>query len=244
MYFELPETNIRIIGSMHRFPADTASLPDWITAAYEWSEDLIFEADNTHFLKYMHQSTGSKLQKQLTPETWAHLTELWPDHLPSLDLIRPWAVLLIAPALTFASVEGVEDALLKRAADESKEIRYLETMEAFAAGCDLAPIDDVIQGIELLFSDLTVPKRGLEAIHGAWVRRDLRGVYEAAAESLMFKNPSFRDVMLRNRNQAWASNLATLFGTPKRTLVVVGALHLHGPENFLSLLRTDTRSLG
>lgn len=240
MYFEIPNSNIRVVGSMHRVPPDEASMPEWIVSAYEWCEELIMEADTTDAISYMKQPPAGTLQEKLTPDTWAQLGEIWKLPIP-LEEMRPWAVLLIAPSHTFQSVDGVEPYLHRRADADAKNIRYLETMDAFTARCDTAPLGDIAQGIESLVADLTKPSRVFEGLHSNWSKGDLNGLYEVAERLPTFQNPRIHDILLRSRNRAWATELSSVLNTSRRTLVVVGALHLVGPDNLLTLLEREVR---
>lgn len=243
MYFELPGTNIRLIGSLHRFPQSQPSVPQWINDAYEWSEHLIFEADKTGLLAYVAQPASSQLREQLATDTWKRLVDLWPEHLGALVSTKPWAVLLFAPLLTFVTADGVEDALIKLAVNDGKHVDYLETLAAFSAGCELVPIAEVVRGIEAIFADFSLPRRNLEAMHAAWLKQDLLGVYEIAIQHGMLRNPAMRDAILRVRNKAWATKLAAQLSTPKRTLIVVGSLDLAGPDSLFAFLEHEGRPI-
>jgi uncharacterized protein len=58
-----------------------------------------------------------------------------------------------------------------------------------------------------------------------------------AAESPIFSLPGIRSAILDARNCAWAPRVRETLDTPKRTLVVVGALHLCGPGNLIERLQ-------
>lgn len=43
MYFEIPDRDIRILGSLHILPPGTSSLPAWASDAYEWAAVMAIE---------------------------------------------------------------------------------------------------------------------------------------------------------------------------------------------------------
>ena len=43
MYFEIPGSNVRMLGSMHMVPAGTVAAPPWTEGAYDWCEALVHE---------------------------------------------------------------------------------------------------------------------------------------------------------------------------------------------------------
>jgi uncharacterized protein YbaP (TraB family) len=61
-------------------------------------------------------------------------------------------------------------------------------------------------------------------------------VHRIANESPMFNLPGIRHAILDARNRAWAARLTDSLSRPERTLVVVGALHLCGPDNLIDCL--------
>jgi hypothetical protein len=64
MYYEIIGTQVRLAGSLHRLPVGSPGMPDRIWRAYEWSEELMFEADATDALKYFF-SIGPSLKTKI-----------------------------------------------------------------------------------------------------------------------------------------------------------------------------------
>lgn len=241
MYLQLTGTNVRLLGSMHLFPASSRRTPPWIAEAYDWAEALVFESDPPAILPFLTggvQGGAGQLHAFLPADAWAQLQAAWPPEGPlaPLDGLRPWAALIVAPTLFQQVVEGVEPRMLRSALAESKPYRYLESAEEVAATLETISLDVVGAALALLMSDLAEPQRTLERMHAAWVEGDLPAVQQIAAESPMFNLPGIRHAILDARNRAWAARLTALLARPERTLVVVGALHLCGPGNLLECL--------
>jgi uncharacterized protein YbaP (TraB family) len=226
MYLQLTGTQVRLLGSMHLFPAASPRMPAWVSQAFEWAETLVFESDAQSILPFLKREGGQSLEHALPPEVLAPLSEL-----------RPWAAMMLAPTLCQRVVEGVEPRMLREAAAQAKPHRYLETAEEVVASLESIPLPAICTGLELLLADPTEPQRTLERMQAAWLRRDLQGVYEVAAESPMFSLPGIRSAILDARNHAWAPRVREALDNPARTLVVVGALHLCGPDNLIERLQ-------
>lgn len=238
MYLQLANTQVRLLGSMHLFPAASPRMPAWVSQAFDWAETLVFESDAQSVLPFLKRVGGQSLEHVLPPEVWRRLDASWPSAglLAPLSELRPWAAMMVAPTLCQRVVEGVEPRMLREAAAQAKPYRFLETAEEVVASLESIPLPAIRTGLELLLADLTEPQRTLERMHAAWLRRDLQGVYDVAAESPMFSLPGMRSAILDARNHAWAPRVREAPEAPTRTLVVVGALHLCGPGNLIERL--------
>lgn len=241
MYLQLTGTNVRLLGSMHLFPATSRRTPPWLVQAYDWAESLVFESDPPSILPFLSAPAhdhASRLQPFVSADTWTRLQSLWPVEgiLAPLEALRPWAALIVAPTLFQQVVEGVEPRMLRSAIAQGKPYEFLETAEEVAALLGSIPLDAIGAALDLLMADTGEPQRTLERMHEAWLFADLNAVQQIAAESPMFNLHGIRHAILDARNRAWAARLETLLARPERTLVVVGALHLCGPENLLDCL--------
>ncbi len=241
MYLQLTGTQLRLLGSMHLFPATSRRTPPWIAEAYDWAESLVLESDAPTILPFLKAATpagAERLRPLLSDDAWQRLNAVWPTEGPLAPLaeLRPWAALIVAPTLFQQVVEGVEPRLLRSALTQGKPYRYLETAQDVAASLDSIPLDAIAAALDLLMADLTEPQRTLEKMHAAWIDGDLPAVQRIAVESPMFNLPGIREAILDARNRAWAAHLTALIERPERTLVVVGALHLCGPGNLIECL--------
>jgi uncharacterized protein len=238
MYLELTGTNVRLLGSMHLFPASSPRMPAWVAQAFDWSEILVFESDAPAILPLLKREPGTSLEQDLPADVWRRLDPTWPSAGPLAPLseLRPWAALMVAPTLCQRVVEGVEPRMLREATAQAKPYRYLETAAEVAASLESIPLSAVCTGLELLLADLTEPQRMLDRMQEAWLRRDTEAVYRIAAESPMFRLPGIRSALLDGRNRAWAPHVRRALDSKERTLVVVGALHLAGEGSLIECL--------
>ncbi|MFM0337831.1 TraB/GumN family protein [Paraburkholderia fungorum] len=241
MYLQLTGTAIRLLGSMHLFPATSRRTPPWIAEAYDWAEALVFESDPPAilpFLKAGPHDGADQLQPLLSADAWSQLQAAWPADglLAPLAGLRPWAALIVAPTLFQQVVEGVEPRMLRSAIAQAKPYQYLETAQEVVASLETISLETVGAALGLLMADLKEPQRTLERMHEAWLHGDLPAVHQIATESPMFDLPGIRHAILDARNRAWAARVNAMRGRPERTLVVVGALHLCGPGNLIECL--------
>jgi uncharacterized protein YbaP (TraB family) len=239
MYLQLTGTQVRLLGSMHLFPAASPRVPAWVSQAFDWAETLVFESDAQSIWPFLKREGGPSLEHMLPPEVWRRLDASWPTAgvLAPLSELRPWAAMMVAPTLCQRVVEGVEPRMLREAAAQAKPYRFLETAEEVVTSLESIPLPAICTGLELLLADLTEPQRTLERMQAAWLRRDLQAIYDVAAESPMFNLPGIRSAILDARNRAWTPRVREALDNPARTLVVVGALHLCGPDNLVERLQ-------
>jgi uncharacterized protein YbaP (TraB family) len=248
MYFQLPGTNVRLLGSMHLFPATSRRTPPWLADAYDWADALVFESDPATILPLLRadaQAGAARLRALMRAQTWSQLQALWPleGPLAPLEALHPWAALIVAPTLLQQAVEGVEPRMMRSANAQAKPYRYLETARDVADALGALALDTVAAALELLMADRAEPQRTLERMHAAWLEGDLQEIERIAVEAPMFDLPGMRDAILTVRNRAWATQLGGFLGTHERTLVVVGALHLCGPGNLLDCLEQPVQSV-
>lgn len=241
MYFQLFGTNVRLLGSMHMFPAANPNMPAWVAQAYEWSESLVFESDPSTILPLFKSQAGQSLKGLLSPEVLSVLEAFWPTNGPlsPLNEMRPWAALLLAATLNQQTSEGVEPRFLRSVVENSKPFWFLETTQEVAAAFESVPLEEVQASLALLVSDLSAPQRMLNQMHIAWLQRDLKGVHDVASQSPSFAFPGIRSAILDRRNRAWAPVINDALENPERTLIVVGALHLYGQGNLIECLGRD-----
>ena len=228
MYFEFPNTNVRVLGSLHMVPVGSDEVPSWARNAYDWCESLVVEHDPPSLLP-LFKSNGSP-PCQLQPRIVAALEKFWPSQGPLSPLgeLRPWAVLIGLAVLNQQAVGGIEPNFLRWAVEHAKPVRYLETASDVVRSFDSALLEDIEKSIEIALPDLPLFQRRFIEMHSAWLSRDRERLLSVAASAPLFSLPSLRQAVLENRNRAWAPIVERMLHTSERTLVVVGALHLCG----------------
>ena len=233
MYWNAIGTNVRFLGSMHILPKENSGLPTWAMEAFDWAEDVAFESDPTTIAPYVRTSNPTHLSDNLTPATWNTLSTLWSQAGAHgvLEAMRPWAVLLTSSVFAQSHVPGIEPQFIEWAKQRSKPVHFLETAESLVNNFDSAPLNEICQALESLANDLAAPQRLLNAMYAAWMDADIKSLYSIADQSPAFNLPGIRHAVLLARNREWLPRVEHLLQSPRRTLIAVGALHLHGPGN-------------
>jgi uncharacterized protein YbaP (TraB family) len=236
MYFEIVGTQVRLAGSIHRVPAASPGVLGWIWGAYDWSEELIFEADATDALKHFF-SKGLSLKTRLPGSTWDALSRVWPPpSMANLESMKPWGVLLHLPHLAIASKEGVEPLLTARAKQDGKPIRYLETMSGFASLADGVSDSVYAPLIAKAASDLPQLAKTMLEVYAAWASGRIENIEAVLPRTILGESPLVKTVVMDLRNANWIPAILEALRAEKRTLIVVGALHLPQPTGLMALL--------
>lgn len=231
MYFEIPSTNVRVLGSMHMVPAGALAVPPWAADAYNWCEALVHEHLNDDALAIMR--ADSPLSDVISPGAWRAIETLILDghRRAILDGLRPWAAALHLTVWAQQLEPGIELAFLNRRAIDQKPLDTLETASELRAAFDSVPVREVEEVIVACLRDASIAQSRFVHLHAAWLARDRAAMYAVASGSPFGASAAMWNAGIVRRNRDWASKLQPLLATNRRTLVVVGAMHLCGPGN-------------
>lgn len=238
-----------LMGTIHALPAPV----DWHSApidqALAASDSLVLEvaavdddARTARIFAELSQSPGlPPLSGRIGPDLQDELAhELAKGGLDAAKLgsTETWAAaLMLAQALQgenqSSSANGIDRALVKAAGTrtisefEGAE-RQLRLFDALPEAQQRALLREVVQG---------APKALAESrrIETAWKKGDMAAI-EATDHTGMLADPALRDVLLVQRNLAWAEQLTALLGHGGKPFVAVGAMHLAGAQGLPALL--------
>jgi uncharacterized protein YbaP (TraB family) len=161
--------------------------------------------------------------------------------LAALGGVEPWfaGLAVVAQALArdgYVADAGVERVVQERAAADAKEILGLETLDE-----QLAALDSMDLGVQREFllkalDDAQKPAEELRRFLRAWREGDDAALASELATEFAGMPDLYRSLMVE-RNRDWAVKIASLLQQPQDYLVVVGALHLVGPDGLVLMLR-------
>lgn len=245
MYFQLHDSNVRLLGSMHLLPQG-AEMPSWVYDAYQWSEIVCLEHDTEALVPMLKNNNGRLFQADVPMSVVKRYQSFWPKTGPvsPLSAMRPWAALMLAPvfARSEAGVSGVENHLRDCASRDGKPIAYLETPGQFIAAGESTPISEVRTALKLGLPALERSAEFFRAMFEAWSIGDIDGCEKVALQGPGF-TPVIRAALLDSRNSSWAPRIREAIASGRRTLVAVGALHLAGPNSVQDVLGLPTTRL-
>ena len=74
------------------------------------------------------------------------------------------------------------------------------------------------------------------ALKSAWLTGDMKKMAEVGIEPMLKDFPDTYKSLIFNRNKAWIPKIETMLKTKGIEMVLVGALHLAGPDSVLKQL--------
>jgi uncharacterized protein YbaP (TraB family) len=248
------DTTIYLFGAMHVLEATAQWRTPAFDAAYAKSSAVWFETDITaladkakmaEIVRAYGVDAEHPLSGKLTPDDRAALGARLTDAGVSqagMDRMRPWMAALILTVLPihaqgFEAKSGADSVVNHAAAADAKTIHAFETPEAQAQF--LAGLPEPVQ-VQLLEDSLRGDQRPLgemKSIQAAWIGGDLATLGPLLVQEMRTERPALYDVLIRQRNLAWAEVIAGEMKKPGVQMVDVGALHMVGADGLPELLR-------
>jgi uncharacterized protein YbaP (TraB family) len=248
------QNTVYLLGSVHVLRPGDSALPAAAERAFDDAEQLVMEidlddpgSDPLSMIAQMQQAamlpTGQTLRGVLGNDFESINLQAQKSglDLEMLDAFAPWfvAIALLDLELAkrgFSPEFGIEQTLAARAIEEHKPIEGLETAaQQFQMLADM-PLPQQKRFLVMTLDESAQLDAELEDLLRAWRSGDTA----ALAQLLAGEYEEFPDLYRRltvERNRAWIGYLARLLDDRDDYLVVVGALHLVGPESVVDLLR-------
>ena len=254
---------VHILGSIHYLKPGRDRLPPAMISAYEQADILVMEIDMDDVDPLATQATLQRLGVDPGGRTLDILLGQGDYRTASasakaigldLELLRafePWLATLMISQLQLAQLgfdadSGVEQQLVALARRDSKEIRGLETLEEQLAAIDSLPAATQRQFLLKTLEEAATLEEQVDQIVAAWKRGDARVLQEEFLDGLKEQPDLYRRIVVE-RNRNWTRQMEPLLRDRRDYLVVVGTLHLVGPDSLIGMLERaghDPRQVG
>lgn len=251
------DQTLYLLGSFHLLTPEDAPLPAETERAFAAAQAVVFEIAPAEMdapdaaaraQAYMgYADPGLHLSAVLPAATRERLQTLVAasgGSLQALEPLEPWAVNLglvlgVTQQLGFRADLGLDRQLMARAAAAGKPTAGLETLDAQMQALDAAPLDEQVRALDEFVQDPRKAVQQVQDLHAWWRAGDVAALDAHMREDLQRKSPQTYRLLDVQRNLAWLPQLEARLQAPGSgtTLVVVGALHLLGPDGLVELLR-------
>ena len=243
---------VYLLGSVHLLRDGEFRLEGAVAEAYEDAEAIFFEVDMDD-LSPMETATATAALA-VDPAGRGLFELMGPDadtareraaeagiDLALVSPMEPWFAGLTVVTLAlakegFSPAAGVEQVVLQRAEADRKEVLGLETLEEQLGALDGLPLELQRDFLLKALEDAGRPGEALEDFLEAWRRGDEAALAAGLVEEFA-ASPALYEALMVRRNERWAVQVADLLDDDRDYLVVVGALHLAGPDGLPALLR-------
>lgn len=252
------DNGVYLLGSFHLLKSDDYPLPKDIEAAFVDAESLMFELSPEalvapdvagKFAAAAAYADGRDLRQVLPAATYAALDKLAAPGGGAATLLaqEPWFIsvafsITVARQLGFKPELGLDQHLMQRAAAANKPVAGLETVDMQLAALDSTPMDEQVASLKEFVDD---PRKSVDemlALHRQWRAGDVAGLNRTMREEMIAKTPQTYRIVNVARNNAWLPQIERRLTGSKSddTLVVVGVLHLLGPDGLVEKLRAKS----
>lgn len=216
---------------MHLVPDGQVGWIPYAERLYEWSEKLVLEMRVSRSLdvlklKSPHSNVlpddvHSALRQRWVPEVFGNISDM---NLPGLYLL--------GGSLNLGAVHGVE-AVMSGWVQDEELIGELETPAEFVGAFNVIPDQVFIESLRWRLRNDVVARKNFAGTYRAWRGQSAEKMLKILRSELP---EQVRAAMFDQRNEQWAPCVAEWARTSKRTLICVGAGHLHGRLSLLELL--------
>jgi len=243
-----------LLGSVHVLRAEDQPLPAVVRDVYRQAERLVMELhpDELHATAFQASldrvgimTPGRSARELLDAEQWRRAGELAQAaglELAPVAALEPWfaSLALYSGALVAAGYDpalGVDQQLADWARRDGKRTTGLETLDQqlllFKTLGDAVQVETLLKTLE----ELPAVASDAAALTRHWREGDVDQLAQRL-EADFEGYEALRERIVGERNRAWLPQLETLLQQDGVSLVVVGALHLVGPEGLPSLLES------
>ena len=249
------DKHIFIGGTIHVLAQSDYPLPEAFNKTYNESDGLVLEVDlqgtqapafQQQVLTAMSYPAGESLYDKLEPDVIEELQAYCQARNIPLDNLAVFRPGMLAITLTLIELQslglmdtGVDQYFNLRAINEGKHLDFLETPEqqlAFLAAMGQGKETELIR---YTLMDLANLSEMMSDMKLAWRTGDLDLIYQMASVPMREKMPEIYEQLIVQRNKDWMPRINELFANEESNLLLVGALHLAGDDDLISLLKNQ-----
>jgi uncharacterized protein len=247
-----PKATVYVLGSIHLLNKESYPLAGQFEEAYRGSGTIVFEADMVEAESPKTQELmsrlglfphGESIREVISADTYRLLKKRLSasgTDVVAVERLRPWlcALSLImgeVQRLGFNPEYGIDKHFFDKAKKDGKRMLALETMEEqlhLFSDIDPSRQDSLLKQT---LKELDVMEELFREMILAWDSGDTQRL-DAITKKSFDAYPEIYGELFVKRNLRWAAKIEKLLNQSGKTLVIVGAGHLAGQDNLISLL--------
>lgn len=238
--------SVYLLGSIHLLREEDYPLPTVLSEAYEEAEVLIMEIDmddldpvaaQTALTKYGVLHDEQTLQGLMGSELYAEAEAAAIAIDIPLDMLAktdPWYAamtieLMMLSRLGFNPNLGIETHMMSKAGADGKSIEGLETIEEQVLFLDRMSLPAQREMLLSTLAESTELGEVMDELIAAWRHGDTEYLVDNMLDELA-QHEELSKTLVTDRNTRWVAQIEPLLNDNDDFLIIVGALHLIGPE--------------
>jgi uncharacterized protein YbaP (TraB family) len=245
--------SLYIGGTIHVLTPEDYPLAKEYDLAYQAADKVIFETDmdavtSAEFaqkmMSQMMYSDGTTINQVLHQDTYQALAVHLSSRQMSMQTFASHKPSLLAISLTFIELqamgytsEGVDMFYAKMAKNQGKEQGWLETPDEQLTFLAKLGGDDPNAIIEYTLKDIIKMPKMFAELHSTWLAGDMQGMADVGITPFKAEYPIIYQDLLVTRNNNWIPKIVNMLNDQPTELILVGALHLSGPDSVLAKLK-------
>jgi len=242
-------------GTIHVLRASDFPLPKEFDEAYNKSDYVVFETDialsksrtfTMSLAKKMLLPSDQSLSKILLPQTYQQLCIYLDTQgygIAQFEQLEPWALMLTLTQLKLEQMginqSGVDETYFKKAAADHKPQRYLETAEKQIEIITKIGKDEEDALVQQTLRDMDELDETMGWMVHDWREGKTKRLELEMVGQMLEESPKMYRLILTDRNEAWMSELYTMIRAGKTGFVLVGTMHLLGPDGLLQRFQRE-----
>lgn len=245
------DSTLYLFGTVHVLRPTTAWGSPKVDAAFEASQNVIFEISNPDdqaaiqpLIAQYGVSPDRPLSSLLTAEEIAELNEAAGSigaTAAQLDPLRPWLVgltLSVAPLAKagYDPQSGVEIILKARAEAAGKPVTGFETIDEQVRILATLSEDTQLAFLRATLDSWKDATTELDALVDAWATGDVESIERLGVDEMRSQSEEIYQALLVRRNTNWADQIQTLLAGSGTTFIAVGSAHLAGDDSVQEIL--------
>lgn len=245
---------IYLVGTCHVLNAGDHPLPAEFNQAYKAAEQIIFETDiaatsspafQLKFLQALAVEQGKTLETSLKPATWTALTQFLKERnmpVESFTYYSPAGMTIMLTVMEYqrlgmSPAYGVDFHFNNQAAKDKKATGYLESIDEqlnFLSNMGKGQEDDMVL---YTLQELAKAEEFIGKLKEYWRAGDMQALDTLGLVEMREKfRGTYEDLILK-RNNNWMPHIEKMLTDTGTEAVMVGALHLAGPDGLLVQLK-------
>ncbi|MEO9273835.1 TraB/GumN family protein [Marinomonas sp. 5E14-1] len=248
------ETNtVYIGGTIHLLTPQDYPLPKAYDIAYQASSKVIFETNmdtisSAAFQKNLRDkmlyTDGMTLDKILPSDTYQSLVDYLNSRNIPINAVQNLKPSGLAMSLNMIELkhlgytsEGVDMFYSRKATQENKPKGWLEEPEEQISALSSFNQENEKQIIEYALDDIKEMPSTMDKLRNSWRRGDMETMASLEIVDLKRDYPDVYDSLLIKRNNLWMPQIETMLNDSQVEFIMVGAMHLAGPDSILKKLK-------